>query len=59
MIGMHELPITLGLCRDCSRLRVMNETTIEGAVLRCVYYCRARMRCVDGCSQCDEFVERT
>lgn len=55
---MNELPVFLGLCRDCSRLKVMNETTIDGGVLRRVYYCRARMRCIEGSNQCDDYKER-
>lgn len=54
---MKDLPVTLGLCRTCARRRDMVETTIEGQVLRRIYYCRAKRRTVDGAASCNDYRE--
>lgn len=54
---MKDLPVTLGLCRTCARRRDMVETTIEGHVLRRIYYCRAKRRTVDGAASCNDYME--
>lgn len=53
-----ELPYHLGLCRSCARLRILYETTLDGAVLRRVYYCRATMRQTDGSNDCNNFEQK-
>lgn len=54
---MDDLPMCLGLCRRCSKLKVLNETTLEGRTLRRVYYCRVAMHETVGTGECNDFME--
>ena len=53
-----EPPYHLGLCRNCVRMRILRETTLDGDVLRHVYYCRASMRETDGSNDCNKFIQK-
>lgn len=54
---MDDLPMRLGLCRRCSKLKIFNETTLDGYVLRRVYYCRVLMHEISGTNECNDFKE--
>lgn len=54
---MDDMPIRLGLCRRCSKLRIYNETTLDGDIRRRVFYCRALMHEVVGKGECNEYTE--
>ena len=53
-----DLPITMGICRRCSKLKIYGETTLDGTVLRRVYYCRKLMHEVSGCDTCNDFTDK-
>lgn len=52
---MDDLPMRLGLCRGCSKLKVYDEMTLDGLMRRRVYYCRARMHETRGTNDCNDF----
>lgn len=53
-----DLPITLGVCRNCAKLKVYSGTTIDGFIARRVYYCRAMMHETEGRTACNDFTAK-
>lgn len=54
----EELPVTLGICRRCTHMKRMVETTLDGGTARRIYYCRIMMHETDGTTECNNFIDR-
>ena len=56
---MSELPLWLGICRDCGAVRVKVTPYLDDpSRTHVVYYCTARRHVVDGVDRCDSYRPR-
>ncbi|MGN0137422.1 MAG: hypothetical protein ACI381_02280 [Candidatus Methanomethylophilaceae archaeon] len=55
---MPEVPVTLGICRDCSKMQILTARTLDDKSASTVYYCRATRHRTYGCAQCRMFMSR-
>ncbi len=56
---MSELPLTLGICRDCASCSVRRAVTLDMDDIGPVYYCAAKMHETDGTDRCRDFRSRS
>ncbi len=52
-------PLAIGICRDCSHLRLYNsESVIDGTVVDRYWFCAVKHRRTSGCTKCNDWSER-